>query len=39
VSKAAARYGASVVKQTTSPQEAYEAYARPRPGPAPELPG
>jgi uncharacterized cupin superfamily protein len=39
VNEAAARYGASVAKETTSPRDAYEAYADPRPGPAPELPG
>jgi uncharacterized cupin superfamily protein len=39
VDEAAARYRASVAKETTSRQEAYEAVAAPRPGPAPELPG
>jgi uncharacterized cupin superfamily protein len=39
VDEAAARHGASVAKETTSPQEAYEAYAGPRPGRAPDLPG
>jgi uncharacterized cupin superfamily protein len=38
VSEAAARYGASVARETTSPQEAYESHAHPRPGPAPDLP-
>jgi uncharacterized cupin superfamily protein len=39
VDEAASRYRASVAKETTSRQEAYEAVAAPRPGPAPELPG
>jgi uncharacterized cupin superfamily protein len=38
VDEAAARYGASVTEETTSPQEAYAGHEQPRPGPAPELP-
>ena len=38
VSETAARYGASVTEETSSPAKAYEAQGEPRPGPPPDLP-